>query len=75
MTITKHEMTFNLSVKEVETWMVALRYMALNAKVQMIPWDSCPFFKQHLQLARLTGYCTADHERMADELAAKWATR
>jgi hypothetical protein len=70
MNITNHNLTFNLTVKEVGVWMAALR-MAAKHHTMCIPWDSNPFLEQHKELVRLTGYGTGDHEDLYNALAKK----
>jgi hypothetical protein len=72
MKITEHNLTFTLTIKEVETWMTAVRQATLNQNnVRIVPRDACPFFKQHGELVRLTGYGAHDHEEMKRVLAAR----
>jgi hypothetical protein len=56
--------TFELSDKELDIWMTALRAAALEAV--KYPYRSgkatdCPFLKQHGELSRLTGIGAGDH--------------
>lgn len=72
MELKKHGLTFELTVKELDVWLTSLRHSATRAdRVRMIPWDSCPFFRQHRDLCHLTGFAVPDHERMAETLAAE----
>jgi len=71
MKLDNHEMKFTLTVKEVGTWMAALRFAARNSSVPIIPWDSCPFLNQHWELVRLTGYGHGDHQELYDFLKKK----
>jgi hypothetical protein len=72
MEITQHNMVFSLTVKDVGVWMAALSRAATTSTVQIFPWDSCPFLKQHAELVRLTGYGAGDHKDLRAELEAKW---
>ncbi len=64
MKIISHELSFTLSVRELEIWMAALRQASRSSTVPVIPWDSCPFLKQHLELVNLTGWGGGDHEEL-----------
>lgn len=70
MRINNHEMTVVLTVKELGTWMAALRSAARNS-VTCFPWDANPFLEQHGGLVRLTGYCSGDHDDLREELRKK----
>lgn len=70
MTLNKQELTFTLTIKEVSVWMVAVAASARSGKGTIFPWDSCPFFKQHEELVRLTGHCAEEHQRLRSELEA-----
>lgn len=70
MILKEHGMTFSLTIKELDVWLTSLRHSATRTdRVRMIPWDSCPFFIQHRDICRLTGFGVPDHERMAESLA------
>lgn len=69
MTITAHNLSFTLTVKEVSVWMVALRMAAKKNIGGTLPWDSCSFLAQHAELVRLTGYGAGDHEDLRTYLA------
>ncbi len=71
MKVNYQEFNFTLSVKEVSTWMAALRLAAKSSTVQIIPWDSCPFLIQHGELTRLTGYSLKEDEELFTFLEQK----
>lgn len=75
MKIDNHQMSFTLSVKEVSVWMASLRQSALSSSVTFYPWDSCPFYKQHKELIRLTGYSSGDHIDIGERLQRKSRTK
>lgn len=76
MELTQHQLTINLTVKELQIWMAALRLAAKEAmKTPIIPWDSCPFYRQHEQLVKLTGYGNGDHIALGETLSQGRAPR
>jgi len=68
MTIKTHHLVLEMSVRELEVWMSALRMAAKQRAGQVTPWDSCGFFIQHGELVRLTGYSAGDHEDLKELL-------
>jgi hypothetical protein len=76
--VTKKEMVFELSEKEVSVWLAALRLAALRSVEwpdpgTSAPWNSCPFLRQHGLITSLTGTGFLDHENLYQELKAKHA--
>lgn len=67
MTIKTHQLVFEISVKELDIWMCALR-MAARQRGGTVPWDACGFLIQHGELVRLTGYGAGDHEDLKRRL-------
>lgn len=64
--------TFTLTEKEVAVWMASLRAASRSAAkgVQMFPWDSCPFLRQHADLSELTGRDKIAHEDLESDILA-----
>jgi hypothetical protein len=65
--------TVKLSIKDVSILLTALYTAAVKSSVQMIPWDSCSFYRAHKELSRITGYGTGEHEHLTRDLKAKWS--
>lgn len=74
MDINSHQLGFTLTVEDLGVWMSALRLAARDA-VPVVPWDSCPFVKQHKELVRLSGFGTNDHARLLEDLKMKYEER
>lgn len=68
MTINSQTIQMTLTPKEISVWMAALRLAAKKRTVPIIPWDECPFFKQHGELVKITGYGAGDHEDLREFL-------
>ena len=71
MMIITQEFTLKLKARDIRVWMEALRIAANKAKGCMLPWDHCPFYNQHEELVKLTGWGEADHVALGQKLASK----
>lgn len=48
--------TVKLTIGDVSVWMAALYQACKESKVEIFPADSCPFYLQHRELVRMTGF-------------------
>jgi hypothetical protein len=71
MTINAQKLIIELSIKELEVWMAALRLAARERTVKVVPWDSCCFLKQHNEIVNLTGYGLQDQNDLIEYLKNK----
>jgi hypothetical protein len=74
MIITEHKLVIAMTDRDLRIWLQALKLAAVKAKGTMIPWHHCPFYQQHEQLVKITGWGTDQHEWLGKELAPKEET-